>query len=136
MARLTVAEFAARIPMRAAQVVRLVSFDIWNRVTRGNPVDTGRSRAAWNLQVGSADLAVPAEPAKGTKLPPPSLPSLGYIPPGVPVVLSNNLPYIGELEKGHSQQAPAGFVQLAIDAEKAAIGDIVTQVRRLDEARA
>lgn len=135
MARRTPAQFAARIPDRVSQVKRYMAFDLWNRVTRGNPVDTGRSRAAWNLSVGAADLAVPDKPPKSTTLAPPSLPTLGEIPAGVPVVLSNNLPYVPELEKGSSKQAPDGFVQRSIDEVKGVFGDIVTQVRRLDEAR-
>jgi len=32
-----------------------------------------------------------------------------------PFYISNNVPYIGRLNDGHSPQAPAGFVQLAIN---------------------
>ena len=35
--------------------------------------------------------------------------------------ITNNLPYIGSLNDGHSKQAPAGFVQMATLAGLAAV---------------
>jgi hypothetical protein len=37
------------------------------------------------------------------------------------VYISNNLPYIDRLNKGHSKQAPAGFIESAINAGLTAI---------------
>ena len=33
-----------------------------------------------------------------------------------PIYISNNVPYIQKLNDGHSKQAPAGFIQLAVDS--------------------
>ena len=118
-----------RIPL----LKKHVAFALWNDVTRGNPVDTGRSRAAWNVSSGSADLSVPAEAPKGGKVPAAPPPRIGQIPVGVPVIVSNNVPYITALEKGHSQQAPNGFVRAALDRLLRRFDGLVRQVKALGE---
>ena len=47
--------------------------------------------------------------------PQPQKPSVPNDELGHKFYLVNNVPYIGVLDQGHSQQAPAGFVQAAID---------------------
>lgn len=120
-----VTAFRQSIPGRVGLVRKLAAFHVWNGVTQKNPVDTGRSRAAWNIAIDAADLSVPPEGHHATPLPP----AIGAVPVGVPVIVSNNLPYIGELEKGHSQQAPNGFVALTVQETLAAFDGIAAEVR-------
>jgi hypothetical protein len=42
--------------------------------------------------------------------------------PGQPIYITNNLPYIGQLNDGSSTQAPGGFVERATIVASAAIG--------------
>lgn len=82
----------------------------------GTPVDTGWARANWVPRIG--------EPFRGTAGTRENVSQseqgsgiaavLGYTLVRGRVYISNNVPYIGRLNDGSSQQAPAGFVEAAI----------------------
>ncbi len=76
---------------QAHNLAKVMALDIHGRVVLATPVDTGNARSGWTV-----DTSVP-----------------------VPVV-ENNVEYIGALNRGHSKQAPAGFVEAAIDAARRA----------------
>lgn len=63
-----------------------MGLDLMAGLIQTTPVDTGRARAGWQLE-NEGDFAV----------------------------VSNMVPYIGVLNDGHSQQAPAGFVENEMD---------------------
>ena len=102
--------FAAKIKVAPALVVKRVAFDLFGRIIKRTPVDTGRARASWTIAVNQADRTV--QPP-GSHQAPPVIGSLN-VGPGDSVVISNNLPYITALEDGHSRQAPHGMVKLSI----------------------
>jgi len=72
------------------------------------PVDTGRARSNWHLDIGAPTVKL-LEP--GGDLDPNTS---GYTIQKT-IFISNNLPYIRRLNEGHSQQAPAGFVDDAVN---------------------
>lgn len=86
----------------------------------GTPVDTGHARSNWIPSIGApATDVVTSEDA-------------GPHDAGVAAVLafklgqgalyeSNNAPYITALDLGHSHQAPAGFVESAVDRASATV---------------
>lgn len=91
---------------------------VHSTVVLGTPVDTGRARGSWLVEIG--------KPAEGTADSPQDF---GFGPafdkarqklrgykPGGEVHLTNNLPYIKPLNEGHSKQAPIGFVEEAVAA--------------------
>lgn len=125
----TIANFRQSVEDRVGTLKKLAAFHLWNAVTQRSPVDTGRFRAAWNIAEGRADLSVPPEVAKGTTLPPPQPPEIGAIRPGVPIVVSNNLPYALPLEKGSSTQAPQGVAAIAVREVLGAFDGLVGQVK-------
>ncbi|WP_201450287.1 hypothetical protein [Sphingobium yanoikuyae] len=63
-----------------------IAADIFADVVRETPVDTGQARQGWQL-----DLI------------------------GEQQHIQNSVPYISRLNDGHSQQAPAGFIEAAVD---------------------
>lgn len=88
----------------------------------GTPIDTGWASANWMTSIGgpqaatgenaspsAGDVAAAAAATNGAvaKL-------LGYRLNQGAVFIANPVPYIGRLNAGHSQQAPAGFVERAI----------------------
>ena len=108
----------------------------------GTPVDTGRARASWfvnsdspgsdtapaaakdgkidwagvnDATIGSATAAIKADPYKKWWV-------------------YNNLPYIRALELGHSEQAPEGFVAIAVALVEAEIMGIMAAAE--EEAKA
>lgn len=119
-------KFARKIQVAPQKVVKKVAFQLFRRIIEKTPVDTGRARASWNIAIGRVNAAVAPEgqhPKSVSALASKANAVLaGYGEDGrLPVVwISNNLPYIGELENGHSGQAPAGMVALSIMEEKAA----------------
>jgi hypothetical protein len=63
-----------------------VALDIFNDLVLTTPVDTGKARNGWQI-----------DDAGGV------------------VEITNNVEYIAKLNDGHSAQAPAGFIEAAVD---------------------
>jgi hypothetical protein len=128
-----------RVAENADRLVRRCALAVDAAVVLATPVDTGRARSNWQVEVGS--------PASGTI-------DSGFDKGGgsaisqgkdaiesykgesnkAGIFITNNLPYIERLNDGWSAQAPAGFVekamQVGIDAvsqEEAKIVDGTVQ---------
>lgn len=96
------------------EVVQKLGADLWDKVTKKTPVDTGRAHNSWNFNWGRPDPDVPPEGEQDLK----SLPN-----PGTPILggelhVSSNLSYIVYLEEGRpgpgSPQAPRGMAKISI----------------------
>lgn len=120
-------EIAVGVEANSGKMVRKTVITVASAVALRTPVDTGRARANWRTQVGSALTAQAGAFPQGTKGSTGAAAAAqataeavnamqGPVKSGVPVFISNNLPYIGRLNDGSSTQAPAGFIQSAIDA--------------------
>ncbi|MFZ4165309.1 hypothetical protein [Brevundimonas sp. NPDC058933] len=68
------------------EVVKKLALDLQAGLMLATPVDTGQARNGWQI-AEAGDLTA----------------------------VENMVPYIGVLNDGHSQQAPAGFVENVID---------------------
>lgn len=83
------------------------------------PVDTGRARGNWQISVGQDNTG---EVSRDDKRPQGSKPSflseeaskLSACKGDDTIYISNNLPYIKNLEYGSSKQAPNGMVGLTM----------------------
>ena len=105
-----------------------LALDIYSRVTLRNPVDTGLSRAAWNISVNSQDETIPSQMAKvllkkqvrgetpkhRTTYRPARVTSL-HVPPFAKIYITNSLPYVLPLEGGSSIQAPMGMMAVSVE---------------------
>ena len=112
--------FARKVGVAAGTVQKRVAFDLFGRIVRRTPVDTGRARGSWTIAVNQADRAVlpPAPPRH--KYPRPHVPVGITVKPGDTIWISNNLPYITALEDGHSKQTPPhAMVALSIEEVQA-----------------
>lgn len=102
----------------AEQLVVKTALTVHSTIVLGTPVDTGRARGSWLVEIGRAAEGSATTPAE-----------FGFVPAtnkaqaklkgykaGGEVHITNNLPYITPLNQGHSKQAPAGFVEEAIAA--------------------
>lgn len=103
--------FDKKVTKNVEATVRRVALDLLGTIKILTPVDTGRARSNWHLEVGVRDIVL-VEPG-------------GDLPADVSnyridktIFISNNLPYIQALEDGHSQQAPKGMVKDAIATVK------------------
>jgi hypothetical protein len=112
---------ALRLGSNLEREVKEASVQVLETVVRRTPVDTGKARANWSVAInsgrppsvekeetdpsGEATIAAGALTILTTKR-----------QPGEVVWISNAAPYIERLNEGWSSQAPAGFVQLAVQA--------------------
>lgn len=83
------------------------------------PVDTGRARANWQVSINAeVDAELDSTDAHGAITRNEGV-IKGYR--GGEILIQNNVPYIGALNNGSSAQAPAGFVEKAIQAAARAV---------------
>lgn len=126
-------EFAKRIDRIAVRVegnvgkaVKDCASAVARSVISNTPADTGRARSNWIAQLDAAfDGLFPAR-APGEKGSTGEANAAAAIEAAERVIkmydigknasihITNNLPYIGALNDGHSKQAPADFVKLAV----------------------
>lgn len=119
---------AVNVPKNADEIVRKVALAADQTIVIATPVDTGRARANWQVGIGSAPAETVEYSGGGSS-------AVSYAtgaaqsvvttykgqPGGIWLV--NNLPYIQRLNEGWSAQAPAKFVEQAIDMAVTAIRD-------------
>ena len=81
----------------------------------GTPVDTGRARANWQVNIGSPILAqLEQEDPSGTETISRNTARIRSRRSEQSIFISNNVPYIVRLNEGSSSQAPAMFIQTAV----------------------
>lgn len=116
----------------AERVIKAITVNVAAELVERTPVDTGWARGNWVPSVGA-----PHEGTVGT----PESPGTGAYETGLgqvaayqlelgPTFVSNNVSYINRLNEGHSAQAPAGFVQVAIAK---AVADTTADLANLEE---
>lgn len=104
------------------QIIQL-SLEVTANLIETTPVDLGWARANWVpsiTQAYEANVGQPNDPsdvsAARRRQAEGRAGLLGYKLTRGPIFVTNNVPYIQKLNEGSSQQAPAGFVQAAIQA--------------------
>lgn len=110
----------ARVGQNLERTVRNVQakigLDLLTGIVLGTPVNTGRAAGNWQVTIGApaegttekTDPGRSATIADGSTV-------IGSAPAFTNVYITNNLPYIQALERGHSLQAPQGMVQINVD---------------------
>jgi len=84
-------------------------------VTVATPVDTGRARGNWQASLGTGiSTTSPRTDKSGAATIAQGISRIAARRAGQDIHLTNNLPYIGRLDEGHSAQAPAGFIERAV----------------------
>lgn len=116
---------AGRIEPNAHKAAKLTALAVDQTVVMATPVDEGRARANWQVQAGIAPSNVipPYAPGEGGSTSAQNTQAaleqgkiaISTAAPGQEIHITNNLPYIGALNDGHSAQAPANFVEQAVN---------------------
>lgn len=119
---------AINVPKNADEIVRKVALAADQTIVTATPVDTGRARANWQAGIGSAPAGTVEYSGGGSgavSYATGAAQSVVTTYKGQPggIWLVNNLPYIQRLNEGWSAQAPAKFVEQAIDTAVTAIRD-------------
>lgn len=102
------------------QIIQL-SLEVTANLIETTPVDVGWARANWvptigqpyEVEVGQPNDSADVSAARRKQIEG-KVALRGYKLTKGPIFVSNNVPYIQKLNEGSSQQAPAGFVQMAI----------------------
>lgn len=112
-----------KIADNADRLVRRCALAIDAAVVLATPVDTGRARANWQVEVGGpATTEVAATDKSGQGAIQQGKNAIaGYVGGRGAIFITNNLPYIERLNDGWSAQAPAGFVEQAVEVGIAAV---------------
>lgn len=111
---------ALRLGINTTKLIENVAVAALTNVVTNTPVDTGQAKANWKCAVrisrplsepefGTFDKSGQATIAEGEAL----IRSTPR-PDGHSIYISNALPYIKPLNEGHSTQAAAGFVEMAV----------------------
>ena len=99
-------------------LVKNVALAIGSNVIADTPILTGQARRNWQTelnQMPESVLDMPESPSEGMDEALQILQqTVGQYKAGDTVHITNNAPYIKELNSGSSQQAPANFVETSI----------------------
>lgn len=110
-----IGKLAAKAGAQADAVVRKIALDVLTSVIEKSPVDTGRFRGNWQLQIGSVNSSTDsAEDKTGSSAVARASIKLAGAKSGQIIYISNSLPYARRLENGYSNQAPQGMVKLTV----------------------
>lgn len=97
------------------QAARAVAFDMFSRIIVRSPVDTGRFRGNWQIDVHIVPAGWAEQYDKGGQG---SIDrgriNLTKFRLGNTISMRNNVPYSIALEHGHSGQAPQGMVKVTM----------------------
>jgi hypothetical protein len=114
-------EIRAHIEKAAKALVLQIARELrLNPGQGGTPVDTGHARANWIASVSAPSESVVAG-AESSGYQQGVAQIAAYVLEQGPLWLVNNVPYIRALNYGHSEQAPALFVEAAVDRALAAV---------------
>lgn len=104
-------------------VQQKVALQLLTGVVNMTPVLTGRARGNWQVTIGAPTTAAVERTDKdgGPTISEGSATIQSITTLGT-IYLTNNLPYIVELEKGSSKQAPQGMVQVTLDRVSSQFG--------------
>lgn len=98
------------------RLVRRVALAIDSTLVLATPVDTGRARANWIVEIGGPHQGVDelSFSPSGAESIAAATAMINTRQPGEDIHITNNLNYIARLNDGWSAQAPAHFVALAV----------------------
>lgn len=136
---------ADNVPREVNRIVRQVALIADQTLVLATPVDTGRARSNWLVSLEApreseiepynplpegTDPAKFGESGNARSAINQARDQIGRRKPGQTIYITNNVPYIQRLNDGFSAQAPAMFVEIAIQQAVAAVRNA-----RLDTGR-
>lgn len=111
-------KFGKQLGIRTEVVIKKVVLDLFTKIVKKTPVDTGRARASWVIGVENPDNSPILSPSftasQASAFALSELSELSRVTPFSTVFISNSLPYIEELENGSSDQSPSGMVAVSL----------------------
>ena len=108
--------YVAKVEKPLEAAVRRAALAADAALVRATPVDTGRARSNWIPSLNSPDYRIVDINQK-----PDLAAAVANMKPTDTIFITNSLPYIRRLNDGYSAQAPAGFVQAAVQSAVSAV---------------
>jgi len=120
-------KFRSKTKERTEKVFRGTALSLLGKVILRTPVDTGRLRGNWQVNIGKAPTGTTEDTDQNGG---PTINKGGFVIDGLQIGKSlfivNNLEYAEDIENGGSNQAPAGMLKVTV----AEYQDIVRQQTR------
>lgn len=91
-------EFEGFVRKQGEVLAKRVACEAFIGLVNGTPVDTGNARRNWRIGNGGDPVS-----------------TIAAMKPGDRLSITNPTPYMEALERGHSKQAPAGWIQRVLD---------------------
>lgn len=115
--------------------VKGASVDFFSRLVMRTPVDTGRARGNWNVVVtsGYKGWSADYDENRFDKTGATTIERARAVlenSPGKRAYISNNTPYLVYLDKGWSNQAPHGIVQITVSEFSKIVDTHAKRVKR------
>lgn len=128
------AKFEVKTERQASAVIKKIVLELFIRVMKRTPVDTGNARVNWELGVDAVGntvataTTVEGENQISQQAFLVGLGELAKFKPGQTIYITNNVNYIEYLEEGSSQQAPQGMVKITALEFQSIVSDIIKGV--------
>lgn len=106
-------DLAATVETNVVKLQRAVAEEVVQFVSMATPVDTGQAAGNWETSINAPVSSWTQGGSSAIEAISKAKAALAALGPGQTVYISNNVPYIVELNQGSSKQAPAGFVELS-----------------------
>lgn len=137
MARRTNAAFKKKLDVFVKQadsnltlIVRKIALELLTSIVLKSPVDTGRFRGNWFVQVDIAPVQTDATDKSGGQTIAAGSVQIGSFEYGGRIYILNHLPYSVALEYGHSGQAPAGIVRITVAEFQQYVAKIAAELKK------
>lgn len=125
-----VSQLAEKARTRAENVLKAAILELFARIVERTPVDTGRARGNWQIDLDAkSGASLLATDKSGRETIARAMAKLDKLDKNSRVVLiTNNLAYIKALEYGHSRQAPSGMIRISVAEFKGILARMAKKV--------
>lgn len=93
---------------------RLVGLDALSRIVLKTPVDTGRARGGWQININAIGEGAKVKSKSGDQVIAAGNKRLSAVKLTDTIYITNSVEYIIPLEFGHSSQSPQGMVRVTV----------------------
>jgi hypothetical protein len=105
-----ISKFVKRSKKAPKKIRDAVLLKLFGAIIDDTPVDTGRLRGNWNTNIGLPNLKTNNKKSNSAKARATKALSSSQLEDVI--YFTNNLPYAGAIEMGHSKQAPQGMMRI------------------------